>query len=129
MSCLLFFWLFYVLGNLLKNASRLVGRLTLLKESNELKRVSGHCLVRICKLKLMSFGLRKEDLFIPSIPATTMMMTPIAARLPLPQLAALALALLPSLALAALTALAALAALVTLTLALMPSSALAHCHQ
>jgi hypothetical protein len=37
MSCLLFFWLFLVLGNLLKNASHFVSRLTLLKKSNELE--------------------------------------------------------------------------------------------
>ncbi len=63
MSCLLFFWLLFVLGNLLKNPSRFVGHLTLLKESDELEQVSGHHLVCICKLKLMHLGLRKEDLF------------------------------------------------------------------
>jgi hypothetical protein len=34
MSCILFLWLLLVLGNLLDNASCLVGCLTLLKESN-----------------------------------------------------------------------------------------------
>ncbi len=65
MSHPLFFWLLFVLSDLLKNASRFVGRLTLLEESNELKQVSGHHLVRISKLKLMRLGLRKEDLFTP----------------------------------------------------------------
>ncbi len=46
-SHLLFFWLLFVLGDLLKNASRSVGCLTLLKESNELERVHGHCLICI----------------------------------------------------------------------------------
>ncbi len=63
MSRILFFWLFFVLGNLLKNASCFVGRLTLLKESNELERVSGRCLVQIRELELMRLGLRKGDLF------------------------------------------------------------------
>jgi hypothetical protein len=63
MSCLFFFWLLFVLGNLLKNASCFVGRLTLLNESNELERVHGHHLVQVCKLKLMRLGLREEDLF------------------------------------------------------------------
>ncbi len=63
MSCLLLFWLFFVLGNLLKNASRFVGCLTLLKKSDELERVRGHCLVCIRELKLICFGLREEDLF------------------------------------------------------------------
>jgi hypothetical protein len=34
MSCLLFFWLHFVFGNLFKNASHCVGRLTLFEESN-----------------------------------------------------------------------------------------------
>jgi hypothetical protein len=63
MSHLLLFWLLFVLGNLLKNAGLFVGRLTLLKKSNELERVRGHRLVCIRKLKLMRLGLRKEDLF------------------------------------------------------------------
>ncbi len=44
LSLFLFLWLL-VLGNLLKNSSRLVGYLTLLKESNHLDWVSRHCLV------------------------------------------------------------------------------------
>jgi hypothetical protein len=63
MSCLLFFWLLFILGNLLKNASCFVGCLTLLEESNELERVSGHRLVKTRKLELMRLGLGKEDLF------------------------------------------------------------------
>jgi hypothetical protein len=39
LSCFPFLWLL-VLGNLVKNASRLVGCLTLLKEGNHLERVS-----------------------------------------------------------------------------------------
>ncbi len=52
-----------VLGNLLKNASRLVGCLTLLKEGNHLERVSRHHLVQVSKLVLVRLGLREEDLF------------------------------------------------------------------
>jgi hypothetical protein len=63
MSHFLFFWLIFILGNLLKNASHFVGCLTLLKESNELERVLGHCLVQIHELGLMHLGLREEDLF------------------------------------------------------------------
>jgi hypothetical protein len=62
MSCLLFFWLLFILGDLLKNASCFVGRLTLLKESNELEQVSGQHFVCIHKLKLMCLGLHKGDL-------------------------------------------------------------------
>ncbi len=57
-----FLWLL-VLGDLLKNASRFVGCLTLLKEGNHLERVSRHCLVQVGKLVLVHLGLRKEDLF------------------------------------------------------------------
>ncbi len=63
MSRFLLFWLLLIFGNLLKNASCFVGSLTLLKISNELKRVHGHHLVCIRELKLMRLGLRKEDLF------------------------------------------------------------------
>jgi hypothetical protein len=62
LSHFLFFWLL-VLGNLLENASRLVGCLTLLKEGNHLERVSRHRLVQVGKLVLVHLGLRKEDLF------------------------------------------------------------------
>jgi hypothetical protein len=63
MSRSLLFWLLLVLGNLLKNAGRLVGRLTLLKESDQLERVSRHRLVQVHKLELVHLGLHKEDLF------------------------------------------------------------------
>ncbi len=52
-----------VLGNLLENASCLVGCLTVLKEGNHLERVSRHHLVQVGKLVLVCLGLRKEDLF------------------------------------------------------------------
>jgi hypothetical protein len=42
MSRFLFLWLLLILGNLIKNASRLVGRLTLLKEGNHSER-AGRC--------------------------------------------------------------------------------------
>jgi hypothetical protein len=57
-----FLWLLLVLGNLLKNSSRLVGPLTLLKEGDHLERVGRHHLVQVCKLELICLGLRKEDL-------------------------------------------------------------------
>jgi hypothetical protein len=63
MSHFLFFWLLFILGNLLKNASHFVGRSTLLKKSNELEQVSGHCLVQVRKPKLMRLGLHEEGLF------------------------------------------------------------------
>ncbi len=52
-----------VLGNLLKNASRLVGCLTLLEEGDHSEWVSRHRLVQIGKLVLVHLGLCKEDLF------------------------------------------------------------------
>jgi hypothetical protein len=63
MSRILFLRLFLVLGNLLKNASRLVGCLTLLKEGNHSERVGRHRLVQVGELVLVRLGLRKEDLF------------------------------------------------------------------
>ncbi len=63
MSRFLFLWLLLVLGNHIKNASCLVGRLTLLKEGNHSERVGRHCLVQVVKLVLVRLGLRKEDLF------------------------------------------------------------------
>ncbi len=57
-----FLWLL-VLGNLLENASRLVGCLTLLKEVNHLERVSRHRLVQVSELVLVCLRLREEDLF------------------------------------------------------------------
>jgi hypothetical protein len=62
-SCFPFRWLLLVLGNLLKNTSHLVGRLTLLKESNYPERVGRHRLVQVGKLVLVHLRLRKEDLF------------------------------------------------------------------
>ncbi len=62
-SRLLFFQLIFVLGNLLKNNSHFVSCLTLLKESNELEQVGGHCPVCIRKLRLMHLGLCKEEFF------------------------------------------------------------------
>jgi hypothetical protein len=63
MSHFLFLRLLLVLGDLLKNASCLVGCLTLLKESNHLEWVGRHPLIQVCKLVLVRLRLRKEDLF------------------------------------------------------------------
>ncbi len=63
MSCTLFLWLLLVLGNLLKNASCLVGCLTLLKEGNHSERVGRYRLVQVGELVLVHLRLRKEDLF------------------------------------------------------------------
>jgi hypothetical protein len=63
MSRTLFLWLLLVLGDLLKNASRLVGCLTLLKEGNHSERVDGNHLVQVSKLVLMRLRLREEDSF------------------------------------------------------------------
>jgi hypothetical protein len=63
MSRLLLFWLLIVLGNLLTNACLFIGSLTLLKKGNTPKRVRGHHLVCLRKLKLMHLGMHKEDLF------------------------------------------------------------------
>ncbi len=62
LNCFPFLWLL-VLGDLLENASHLVGCLTLLEEGNHLERVSRHHLVQVGKLVLVRLGLRKEDLF------------------------------------------------------------------
>jgi hypothetical protein len=62
-----FLWLL-VLGNLLKNASCLVGCLTLLKEGDHLERVSRHHLVQVGKLVLVHLGLHEEDLFTLLLP-------------------------------------------------------------
>ena len=64
MSYFLFFWLPLILGNLLVNASRFVGCLALLEESDQLERVSGHHLVQVGELELMPLGLHEKDLFI-----------------------------------------------------------------
>ncbi len=50
MSRLLLFWLLLVLGDLLKNAGRFIGSLTLLEKGNKPKRVHGHCLVCLREL-------------------------------------------------------------------------------
>ncbi len=63
MSHTLFLWLLLVPGNLLKNASCLVGRLTLLKEGNHSEWVGRYRLVQVVKLVLVRLGLCKEDLF------------------------------------------------------------------
>jgi hypothetical protein len=63
MSRTLFLWLLLVLGNLLKNASCLVGCLTLLEEGNHSERVGRHRLVQAGKLVLVRLRLCKEDLF------------------------------------------------------------------
>jgi hypothetical protein len=63
MSRTLFFWLLLVLGNLLKNASRLVGCLTLPKEGNHSEWVGRYRLVQVGELVLVHLSLRKEDLF------------------------------------------------------------------
>jgi hypothetical protein len=63
MSRFLFLWLLLILGNLIKNASRLVVHLTLLKEGNRSERVGRYRLVQVSKLVLVRLGLRKEDLF------------------------------------------------------------------
>ncbi len=63
MSRTLFLRLLLVLGNLLENASRLVGHLTLLKEGNHSERVGRYHLVQVGKLVLVYLRLRKEDLF------------------------------------------------------------------
>jgi hypothetical protein len=63
MSRTLFFWLLLVLGDLLKNASCLVGCLTLLEEGNHSERVGRYHLVQVGELVLVHLRLRKEDLF------------------------------------------------------------------
>ncbi len=60
MSSTLFLWLLLVLGDLLKNASRLVSRSTLLKEGNHSERVGRHHLVQVYKLVLVRLRLREE---------------------------------------------------------------------
>ncbi len=63
MSHTLFLWLLLVLGNLLKNASHLVGLLTLLKEGNHSEWVGRHRLVQVGELVLVHLRLHKVDLF------------------------------------------------------------------
>jgi hypothetical protein len=63
MSRIILLWLLCVLGDLLKNASRLVGPLTLLEEGNHSERVGRHRLVQVGELVLVCLRLREEDLF------------------------------------------------------------------
>ncbi len=63
MSHFLFLWLLLILGNLIKNTSRLVGCLTLPKEGNHSERVGRYCLVQVGKFVLVRLRLREEDLF------------------------------------------------------------------
>jgi hypothetical protein len=63
MSCFLFLQLLLIFGNLIKNASRLVGCLALLKEGNHSEQVGRHRLIQVGKLVLVRLRLRKEDLF------------------------------------------------------------------
>ncbi len=60
MSCTLFLWLLLVPGNLLENASRLVGRLTLLKEGNHSERVGGTVLFKLANLFWCTLGCAKK---------------------------------------------------------------------
>jgi hypothetical protein len=62
MSRTLFFQLFLVLSNLLKNASHLVGCLTLLKEGNHSEQVGRYHFVQVSKLVLVHLRLHEEDL-------------------------------------------------------------------
>jgi hypothetical protein len=59
----LFLWLLLVPGNLLENASRIAGHLTLLEEGNHSERVGRYRLVQVSELVLVRLGLHKEDLF------------------------------------------------------------------
>ncbi len=63
MSSILFFWLLLVLGDLPKNASHLVGPLTLLEECNHSEQVGRHRFVQVGVLVLVRLRLREEDLF------------------------------------------------------------------
>ncbi len=63
MSCFLSLWLLLILGDLIKNASCLVGCLTLLEEGNHSERVGRYRLVQVGELVLVPLRLRKEDLF------------------------------------------------------------------
>jgi hypothetical protein len=63
MSRFLFLQLLLILGNLIKNASRLVGCLTLLEEGNHSERVRRHHLIQVDKLVLVHLGLCEEDPF------------------------------------------------------------------
>ncbi len=60
MSRTLFFWLLLVLGNLLENASRLVGRLTLLEEGIIRSRLAGTILFKSANLFWCTLGCTKK---------------------------------------------------------------------
>jgi hypothetical protein len=60
MSRFLSLWLLLILGNLIKNASHLVGRLTLPKEGNHSERVGRYRLVQVGKLVLVRLRLPEE---------------------------------------------------------------------
>jgi hypothetical protein len=62
MSHFPFLWLLLVFGNLLEDPSRLVGCLTLLKESNHPERVGRYHFVQVGKLVLVRVRLREEHL-------------------------------------------------------------------
>jgi hypothetical protein len=63
MSRFLFLWLLLILGDLIKNATHLVGCLTLLEEGNYSDWVERHYLIQVSKLILVRLRLREEDLF------------------------------------------------------------------
>jgi hypothetical protein len=63
MSRFLSLRLLLILGNLIRNASCLVGCLTLLEEVNHSEQVGRHRLIQVGKFVLVRLGLRKEDLF------------------------------------------------------------------
>ncbi len=63
MSRFLFLRLLLIIGNLIKNASCLVGCLTLLKEGNHSERVGRYHIVQVGELVLVHLRLHKEDLF------------------------------------------------------------------
>jgi hypothetical protein len=63
MTRTLFLWLLLVPGDLINNASCLVGCLTLLKEGNHSEQVGRYRLILVGKLVLVCLGLREEDLF------------------------------------------------------------------
>ncbi len=60
MSCTLSLLLLLVLGNLVENASRLVGCLTLLEEGNHSERVGRYHLVEVSELVLVRLRLHEE---------------------------------------------------------------------
>jgi hypothetical protein len=63
MSRFLFLWLLLILGDLIKNASCLVGCLALLKEGNHSEWVGRHRFIQVGKLVLVRLRLCKEYLF------------------------------------------------------------------